>query len=40
MFLMAASVYALNRRLLKSLSPSPFLHGHFNDLSVPNGAVV
>lgn len=32
MFLVAASAYALNRWLLKPLLPSPFLHGHFNDL--------
>ena len=32
MFLAAASAYALNRWLLKRLLPSPFLHGHFNDL--------
>jgi len=32
MFLVTASAYALNRWLLKPLLPSPFLHGHFNDL--------
>jgi len=32
LFLAAAFGYALNRWLLKSVSPSPFLHGHFNDL--------
>ena len=32
LFLTAAAGYALNRWLLKSLLPSPFLHGHFNDL--------
>ena len=31
-FLLAAAAYALNRWLLKSLVPSPFLHGYFNDL--------
>lgn len=32
LFLVAAAGYALNRWLLKPLLPSPFLHGHFNDL--------
>jgi len=32
LFLAAAGGYALNRLLLKPLFPSPFLHGHFNDL--------
>ena len=31
-FLVAGAGYALNRWLLKPLVPSPFLHGHFNDL--------
>lgn len=32
MFQIAVIAYALNRCLLKPLLPSPFLHGHFNDL--------
>jgi hypothetical protein len=32
LFLVAAGGYGLNRWLLKPLIPSPFLHGHFNDL--------
>ena len=32
LFLVAASGYAVNRWLLQSLLPSPFLHGHLNDL--------
>ena len=32
LFLVEAMSYALNRWLLKPLLPSPFLHGHFNDL--------
>lgn len=32
LFLAAAAGYALNRWLLKAVFPSPFLHGHFNDL--------
>jgi hypothetical protein len=32
LFLVAVAGYALNRWLLKPLLPSPFLHGHFNDL--------
>jgi hypothetical protein len=39
MFLVAASAYALNRWLLKPLLPSPFLHGHFNDLLVVPAAL-
>jgi len=32
LFLAAAIGYAVNRWLLKPLLPTPFLHGHFNDL--------
>jgi hypothetical protein len=32
LFLAAATSYAINRWLLQSLLPSPFLHGHFDDL--------
>jgi hypothetical protein len=32
LFLVAAAGYALNRWLLQSLSASPFLHGHFDDV--------
>ncbi len=32
LFLIAVAGYVLNRWLLKPLVPSPFLHGHFNDL--------
>jgi hypothetical protein len=32
LFLAAVAGYTLNRWLLKPLFPSPFLHGHFNDL--------
>jgi len=32
LFLVAACGYGLNRWMLKPLFPSPFLHGHFNDL--------
>jgi len=34
LFLIAALGYALNRWLIKPLTLSPFLHGHFNDLLV------
>lgn len=32
LFLVATMSYVLNRWLLKPLLPTPFLHGHFNDL--------
>ena len=32
LFLFSVGAYALNRWVLKSLVPSPFLHGHFADL--------
>jgi hypothetical protein len=32
LFLVAATSYALNWWFFKPLLPSPFLHGHFNDL--------
>jgi len=32
LFLVAVAAYAVNRWLLVPLLPSPFLHGHFNDL--------
>ncbi|MFO1513609.1 MAG: hypothetical protein U1F83_11940 [Verrucomicrobiota bacterium] len=41
LFLLAAGGYAVNRWLLKPLLPSPFLHGHFNDLLlIPAGLPV